>query len=73
MSIDGGRAVSDPRPLGRGSADTGTEVAVKMFAEHIDKNTRAGWGDERVALEPLRVLRFLLLAERLAWLVPGWQ
>jgi hypothetical protein len=69
MSVDSGCAVSDLRPLGRGpvatvyvgrAADTGAEVAVKMFAERIDKNTRAGFDRERAALEPLRALRCLL-------------
>jgi hypothetical protein len=72
VSIDGGCAVSDLRPLARGpvatvyvgrAADIGAEVAVKMFAERIDKNTRTGFDRERAALEPLRALRCLLLVD----------
>lgn len=72
MSVDSGCAVSDLRPLAQGpvatvyvgrAADTGAEVAVKMFAERMDRDTRAGFDRERVALESLRTLRSVLLVD----------
>ncbi|KAA2267179.1 protein kinase [Solihabitans fulvus] len=69
MSIEGGGAVGGLRPLGEGpiatvyvgrSADTGVEVAVKMFYDRIDRDTAAWLDRERAALDSVRSVRSVL-------------
>lgn len=72
MIVEGCGAVGDLRPLARGPvatvyvgrvAGTGAEVAVKMFAKGIDKDTRVGFERERAAMDGLRGLGSVLLVD----------
>lgn len=69
MSMESGPAVGNLRPLAEGptatvyvgrSAETGAEVAVKMFAERIDRDTEALLDRERAALDSVRSVRSIL-------------
>lgn len=69
MSIESGGAVGNLRLLARGpvaevyvgrSAETGADVAVKLFAERLDRDTAALLDRERAALEAVRSVRSVL-------------
>lgn len=69
MTVGNGSGVGGLRPLARGpvatvyagrSTGTGTEVAVKMYAERIDRQTRTEFDRERAALDALRPVRSIL-------------